>query len=291
MAQTNVLSALPTTKLSERPIGLILVDEGRITSDDASRILRLQSEHGLSFGEAGKKLRLLTQADIHYALLRQFDYCYLSDKASQLDPTVVAAYNPFSPQVEALRALRSQLLIRWIEADVRSKALAIMSPARQEGRSFMAANLAVVFAQLSKRTLLIDADMRSPAQHTLFGIDNRMGLSAVLAGRHSPDLLRPIQGLVNLAVLPSGVQPPNPLELLSGPSLRSLLNDLCQEYDVILIDTPPASGYADAHTIARRAGAALIVARKHISRLAQIRTTAHAAVDAGATVVGTVLNG
>ncbi|MGC5317045.1 CpsD/CapB family tyrosine-protein kinase, partial [Escherichia coli] len=78
---------------------------------------------------------------------------------------VVAAYNPFSKQVEALRALRSQLMVRWFDIDGKHKALSIVSPASGEGRSFIASNLAVVFSQLGERTLLIDADMRQPCQH------------------------------------------------------------------------------------------------------------------------------
>jgi receptor protein-tyrosine kinase len=293
MRQTNILSAPASAffKRTDRPIGAILVEEGRLTAEDANRILDLHHARGLRFGEAGKQLRLLSQADIDYALSRQFDYPYLLSAESNVSQSVIAAYDPFGPQVEALRALRNQLMLRWAEADVGRKALAVMSPTRQEGRSFVAANLAVVFSQLGERTLLIDCDMRSPSQHRFFGLDNRTGMSAILCGRDGPDALRRIPGLQRLSVLPSGAQPPNPLELLSKPAFPKLLQDLAQDYDVILVDTPPAADYADAQTIAGRAGAALIVARRDASRISQIRSAADAAVHAGATVVGTVLNG
>ena len=155
----------------------------------------------------------------------------------------------------------------------------------------MAANLAVVFSQLGERTLLIDGDMRSPSQHDFFGLDNGTGLSAILSGRGSPEVVRRIPGLLRLSVLPAGVQPPNPLELLSRPAFPQLLQDLAQDYDLILIDSPPAAHYADAQTIAGRTGAALIVARRNASRISQIRSIADAIVRTGATVVGTVLNG
>ena len=202
MAQTSILSApaSPFPKRTDRPIGAILVEGGRLSVDDVTRILSLQHERGLRFGEAGKKLCLLSQADIDYALSWQFDYPYLLGAESGLRHSVVAAYDPFNPQLEALRALRSQLLLRWVEADVGRKALAVISPARQEGRSFMAANLAVVFSQLGERTLLIDGDMRSPSQHDFFGLDNGTGLSAILSGRGSPEVVRRIPGLLRLSV-------------------------------------------------------------------------------------------
>ena len=292
MAQTNILSAPHSVllKRSERLIGAILVDGGRLSAEGVERILHLQHERGLRFGEAGKALRLLSQADIDYALARQFDYPYLLGAEGKLNRHVVAAYDPFGPRVEALRALRNQLMLRWADADVARKALAIISPARQEGRSFIAANLAVLFSQLGERTLLIDGDMRSPAQHEWFGIENRIGLSAMLSGRGSADALLRIPGLMRLTVLPAGAQPPNPLELLSRPAFSNLLQDLAADYDSILVDTPPAGQYADAQTIASRAGAALIVARRNISRISQIRSIADALGDAGTKVVGTVLN-
>ena len=102
---------------------------------------------------------------------------------ASLSHELVAAYKPFSPVVEQLRALRSELMLRWFDEQPAHKAIAVMSEARGEGRSYIAANLAVVFSQLGGRTLLIDADLRKPSQHLLFGLENRIGLSTVLSGR------------------------------------------------------------------------------------------------------------
>jgi receptor protein-tyrosine kinase len=170
-------------KAAERRLGAVLIHAGRLRPQDVEHILQLQRQKGLRFGDAGKEVGLLTQADIEFALARQFDHPYLQRGESKVSEEVVAAYEPFSPQVEALRAVRGQLMLRWLDAEPASKALAILSAARKEGRSFIAANLAVVFAQLGARTLLIDADLRQPCQHRLFGLDNRAGLSAVLSGR------------------------------------------------------------------------------------------------------------
>jgi chain length determinant protein tyrosine kinase EpsG len=203
---------------------------------------------------------------------------------------VSAAYAPFSPQVEALRALRSQLILRWFDSNPDRKALAIVSAARNEGRSYIAANLAVVFSQLGERTLLIDADMRNPCQHKLFGLGNRTGLSAVLSGRGGPEAILRIPTLLDLSVLPTGAQPPNPLELLARPQFPQLLKELALKFDVILLDSPAAAEYADAQTLAVCAGAALIIARKNATRMWQLHGVSDTVAQASATVIGTVLN-
>lgn len=275
---------------AERSIGAILIDAGRLRAEDAEKILRVQREQSLRFGDAALKLGLATQQDIDYALSRQFDYPYLQRGESGVADEVVAAYNPFLPQVEALRALRSQLMLRWFAPEAGRTCLAVTSPGRGDGRSWLVANLAVVFSQLGERTLVIDADMRRPRQHLLFGADNRMGLSAVLSGRAGPEVVRRVSSLVDLSVLPAGALPPNPQELISRPAFSALLKELAADYDTILIDTPAAAQYADVFTIAARAGGAMVVARPHLTRSAALRTLASEMHQAGISVVGTVLN-
>jgi receptor protein-tyrosine kinase len=281
-------SAVP--KRQDRSIGAVLVDAGRLKPEDAQHILRLQREKGLRFGDAGRALGLLSHADIEFALSRQFDYSYLKRGESRVSEEVVAAYDPFSPKVESLRALRSQLMLRWFDYDPAHKALAIVSAARGEGRSFIAANLAVLFAQLGKRTLLIDADMRNPRQHELFGLDNRAGLSSVLSGRAGPETVQNIPALHHLSVLPAGNPPPNPLELLVRPGFGELLHQLAMQLDVILLDSPAAAEIADAQALAVRAGAAMIVARINATRLWRVQGVSDHVAQAKATIVGTVLN-
>jgi len=267
----------------ERTIGAILLGAGALTRPAVERILELQREKGGLFGDAGKALGLLEQRDIDFALSRQFDYPYLRRGESRVSESVVAAYEPASPQVEALRALRSELMLHWFNDDVAHKSLAVVSEARGDGRSHIAANLAVVLSQLGGRTLLIDADLRNASQHALFGLENRVGLSAVLAGRASPEL-------GNLSVLPAGVAPPNPQELLARPTFGVLLERLAEHLDFILIDTPPAAESADAQTIAARARAALFVLRKNHSRLWRVQAIAESVARARTAVLGAVLN-
>ena len=275
---------------AERTIGAILVGAGALTHQDVERILEQQREKGGRFGDAGKALGLLEQRDIDFALSRQFDYPYLRRGESRVSESVVAAYEPASPQVEALRALRSELMLNWFNEDAAHKSLAVVSEARGDGRSHIAANLAVVLSQLGGRTLLIDADLRNASQHALFGLENRVGLSAVLAGRAGADAVRRVPELGNLSVLPAGVAPPNPQELLARPTFGVLLERLAEHVDFILIDTPPAAESADAQTVAARTRSALFVLRKNHSRLWRVQAIAESVARARATVLGAVLN-
>ena len=271
-------------------IGAILVDSGKLTLEAAERVMRAQKEHGLLFGDAAIQLGLSSSEDIAFALARQYDYPYLRHGDGELSPELVAAYQPFSAQVEALRALRSQLMLRWFTGEQTHRTLAVLSPARGEGRSYLAANLAVVFSQLGERTLLIDADMRNPRQHTLFNQENRAGLSSFLSGRGVSSDIKRIPSFIDLSLLPAGPKPPNPQELLGRPPFTKLLNDVAQEYDVVIIDTPAAAEYGDARTIAVRANGALLLTQKKETRVAEVRELVKHLTQSGVVVVGSVLN-
>ena len=272
----------------ERSIGGVLVDAGRLRAEDTDLILRVQRERGLRFGEAGLSLGLITPRDIDFALSQQFEYAYLQPGGSPVSEEVFAAYAPFSQEAEALRVLRAQLMVRWFDDGPARSSLAIVSASAGEGRSYVAANLAVTFSQAGERTLLVDADMRNPRQHRLFGVENRIGLSAVLAQRSNGESIQRIPGLPHLALLPAGAIPPNPHELVMRPVFVDLLQQLGAHYDVILLDSPPATEAADAQTLAVRAGAALFVVRKNKSRAADVRAVRD--VIPQAAIVGAVLN-
>lgn len=274
----------------ERRVGEILVAAGRLSAGHAERILEDQRARGLRFGDSGRELGLLTQADIEFALARQFDYPYLQPGEGHIADDVIAAFDPSCRQVESIRALRGELMQRWFNGEPGHRALVIASAAPQEGRSFIAANLAVVFAQLGQRTLLIDGDLRNPSQHRLFGIDNRIGLSSVLAGRAGLEAVQHIVPLQRLSVLPSGVLPPNPQELLARPMLMHLLDELAGHFDAIIFDSSPAATAADAKTLAARAGAAVVVAHRNATRLGEMQQLLGGLAHAGASILGTVLN-
>ncbi len=276
-----------------RSIGDILVATGRLSAEDAKRILERQKQDQLPFGEAAIALRVLTKDDIDFALSKQFDYAYLPEADRSLSPDLVAAYKPFSKVSENLRAVRSQLMLRWFNGEPMRKVLAVVSPGKAEGRSFVAANLAIVFAQQGQRTLLIDGDLRAKpdaGQHALFKLGRGAGLSGILADRASLEAAQLIPGMPGLAVLPAGAEPPNPQELLGRASFGQLLMTAVYEFDVILIDTPSGGDYADGEIIAARTGAALMVTRKNQSLVPSATQLARRLQDGGVALVGSVLN-
>jgi len=294
-ATSSAIRSVPLTVPSKpatgvgRSIGTILVDSGRLAAADVDRIVKFQEDGSSRFGDAGRALRLLTDDDVRYALSVQFGYPYLPN-SSKLSRELVAAHQPASQPVEQLRALRSQLMLRWFEAGIDRRGLAIVSAAPKEGRSYIAANLAIVFSQLGERTLLIDADMRTPRQQHLFNLGAGPGLSDMLAGRAGAEAVIGISALQDLSVLPAGALPPNPQELLGRQEFARLLQSLGEDFSVIIIDTPAASRCADAHTVAVRTGAALIVARQHASSVPQMAAFTKGLREFGVTLVGSVLN-
>ena len=286
----TMLSGAPRVS---RSLGGILIDSGLLKPEDAERVLHVQKEQNLRFGDAAVRLGLLTKADIQYALSRQFAYAYLRQTPGDKKPVseeLVAAYQPFSPRVDQLRSIRSQLMLRWFDKADQRQVLTIVGTERGEGRSHLAANLAVVFSQLGERTLLVDADMRNPRQHELFYLENKIGLSTVLSGRSREDAIVRIPDLAGLCVLPGGPTPPNPLELLNRLNFDEFMIQVKSMFDVIIIDTPAMSVGEDAAMIAVRTGAALAVARSSRTKVVEFSELVQGLMNAGVTVVGSVLN-
>ena len=289
-ATPQSLSAPANPTGAQRSIGDILVSIGRLSVEDAARIMQRQQKENIKFGDAAIAMKLLTKEDIDLALSRQFDYVYLSDQDTSLSPELVAAYKPFSKVGENLRAVRSQLMLRWFNTDPGRKVLAVVSPGKGEGRSFIAANLSIVFAQQGQRTLLIDGDLRAARQQALFKLERSVGLSGILAGRAGLEAALPVPSLPGLSVLPAGAVPPNPQELLGRNAFGALLQGAAQQFDVIIIDTPAGSDFADSEIIAARAGAALMVARKNKSLVPAAVKLASRLQDGGVALIGSVLN-
>ena len=257
----------------DRRIGTILSEDGKLGVRDIGRIMELQQKEGLRFGEAALRLGLITADDLRGAVAKQYELPHLLPGNQNVNSELVVAYEPFHRRAEELRALRTQLMIRW-----------------SNGNETKQRALAVAFSQLGERSLLIDADMRKPRQHHIFNVPNRIGLSAVLSNRANGNAVVPVREFGRLSLLPAGAPPPNPQELLSRLVFSILLHELRSEYDVIIVDTPPAALFADAQTVAFRAGSAIVLARKDQTRVADTNAVIREINDAGARVVGTVFN-
>lgn len=270
-------------------IGKVLVDMGKLSPESLAEILRLQSEGRLKFGEAAKKLGLLNESDIQHALALQFEYPYLSENQTLFSKDLVAAYSPYSHQVEALRALRSQLILRWFSEG--HKSLAVIPASKGAGASYLAANLAIVFSQLGQKTLLIDANLRNPKQHELFNLTLKHGLSDVLIGRADfQHAFSRIDALLDLTILGAGTIPPNPQELLNNSRFTQLINQLSDAFDVIIIDNASTDSCSDAQAVALRAQGALIVSKKDSTEVVHIENLRDQLNLASVNIVGSVLN-
>lgn len=281
-----------TTQAAEgRSIGEIISHANNLSPDQVEQILAHQRSHGLRFGEAAVALGLVNSDDVLWALAQQFHYPYSVDSSTKLSAELVVATKPFSEQAEAFRSMRSHLIMRMYSDNRPRKALAILSADSGDGKSYFAANLATAFSQLSGRTLLIDANMRSPKQHEIFGLKTQaVGLSAILSGRASGSVICPVKELPNLFVMPVGTTPPNPLELLERPAFGILIRELLPRFDHIIVDTPSATQGVDYAVIAAKAGAALIVARQDKTHMYALQEMLHTVSLGPTEIAGTVMN-
>jgi len=271
-------------------IGAILVEQGRLSPDEVEKIQQFALRNGLRFGDAALKLHLLTETDVDQAIAQQFKYPVLPRGGEHgVADDVVAAYLPQSQMVEPLRLLRSQLSLRRVDPE-KKQILVIASAGRGEGRSWLAANLATVFAQMGERVLLIDADLRHPRQHELFNLNNSVGLSALLTGRAGREIVRRIHPKLRLFVLPAGSLPPNPQELLGRPVFDVVLDLFADQYDLVIMDTPATSESADAQVLAARADSAVLLVRRNHTRVDELRTAMQNLTESGVRVIGSVIS-
>jgi chain length determinant protein tyrosine kinase EpsG len=281
------VSAVPAHPDREPSIGHILVELGKLTPDDIVRVLRLQKQLGLRFGEVAQQLGLINAFDVQQVLARQFKYPYLQSGQGPYPLELGAAYRPFTAEVDVLRALRTELMLRWFGKGHKALAIAGVSP--RVGNSLLVANLAVLFSQMDRRTLIVDANMRDPRQHKIFGLQNGQGLSDILAGRAGMETVVKDGLFANLSVLQCGTLPPNPEELI-GRSAFSVLNDsITRQFDVVLYDTPALSTNSDAIALAARLGGVVLAVQKNKTRLNDVTRIKEQILGAGADIVGSVL--
>jgi len=279
----------PIDDAGNKVLGLTLVDQGKIKPSSINKILEYSQKNGLRFGESAVKLGLIKQSALDEALAAHFNFPYLDKKSNKISKELVAAYDPFSQKGEALRTLRSQLILHWLSEG--RKTLAVVAPNSSCGSSYVAANLAVIWSQMGEKTLLIDADLRNGRQHQIFNVKNRIGLSGALVSRGAVEsIIRPVAPFRGLSLLPAGAPPPNPSELLERRELREILEKVRQDFSVIIIDAPPMDGASGAEFIAAVAADALVVLRKNKTPLSSASNLIKKIRSLDAEVVGSVLS-
>ncbi len=290
--RAGAIGAAPATDnaVHDRSIGDIIAELRNLSAEQVEQVLQHQRQTGVRFGQAAVALGLASQDDVLVALSRQFHYPYAPEEDRAVSPELVALNEPFGTRAEYFRALRSQLMMRLYAEGEPRRALAIISPEPGDGKTYCAANLAVTLAQLGGRTLLVDADMRGPRVHELFGMQSRAGLSGILSGRTDTQAIQAVPGVPTLFVLPVGAVPPNPLELVERPAFGLLMRELAAKFDHVVVDTPAAVYGADCAVIATRCGSALVIARKNASRVGLLQDLVHSLAGSPARLAGVVVN-
>jgi len=274
----------------DRSIGDLLREARKLSDAQIEQILIYQRANDLRFGEAAVALALASDDDVLRALSQQFHYPYAPEEGFG-NPELVVADSPFSDEAEAFRELRTQLMSSVLDGEEPRRALAVLSPEVGDGKSYLAANLAVAFSQLGGRTLLVDADMRTPRLQMVFGVPKTpAGLSNILCGRAEQNLMLQVPGLPSLYLLPVGLIPPNPLELVQRPAFGLLMHELLSKFDYVIVDTPAAVHGADARVIAAKCGAALIIGRQGRSRMDKLQALVNAIGKGPAKLAGVVMN-
>ena len=204
-------------------------------------------------------------------------------------PQVYTMAQPQSSATEALRLLRTNLEFAAASGPIGT--LTITSPGPGEGKSTVTANIGVVMAQTGMNVVIVDADLRKPTQHRVFGIPNDRGLTSLLT--HPEEDWRASAtkvALPGLRLIPSGPLPPNPGDLVASARFAQLIDKIKTEVDLVVIDSPPILSASDALTIAARTDGAVLVCQSHKTRLDALRHAAHSVHHGGIRLVGIVLN-
>lgn len=296
--------------VAEKDLRAELISRFNLSADDIEKIYASMSPNDLGFSDAALRLGYVTHDEVTEALAGARDL-FAPEASSAVENALrkissdrrvvvrdgeplnagsrlAAVQDPYHPRAEKLRALRTELLL-LNETSRGAHMVPVLSPDPGEGRSQLAAELAISFAQLSRRTLLVDADMRKPGQHLLFGSDNQYGLSRAISMGEKP-LFHPVIGLPALRVLTAGPATPNPLELLSDGRFEKLFSEWRNAYEFIVIDTPPAAEFADALAIATMAGRVLLVSRAQHSSYQTTKSMLRRLETTQSKILGAILN-
>jgi capsular exopolysaccharide synthesis family protein len=206
----------------------------------------------------------------------------------QTVPRIFAKDLPHSPINAAYQMLQANL--RFLSSDKEIKSIVVTSSVPQEGKSEVSANLAVAMAQVGRRVLLVDADMRRPSQHHIWKLTNSAGLSNILVG--DTDFNLAVQEVMpKLDILTSGVIPPNPVALLDSKRMASLIETFSKNYDFVIVDTSPLAGVADAPILGKMADGILLVVRPRVVDYPKAKAAKEFLVSSGQNVLGLVANG
>jgi len=294
----------------EKELRAELVAYCRLDAQAVGKIFELMQNSDLRFSDAAVQLGLVSHGDVEAAMARtqanqapresglietairriSSDRRIVLKHGEIVAPSsrLILAHDADNPRSERLRALRTELLL-LNEGTRGANVVAIVSPGSGEGRSQLSAELAIAFAQLGRRTLLVDADLRNPQQHVFFGATNEHGLTKVITNFEKP-IYHPVLGLPQMHLLTAGPTPSNPLELLSDGRFEKLVTEWRNAYEFLVLDTPPLSKCADGIAVATLAGRVLLLSRAQHTTYASTRDMLRRLATSQARILGAVLN-
>jgi receptor protein-tyrosine kinase len=308
----NAEAAGKTMPSEEREFVSALSSLCGLTLEDVHKISAEMGAHDLSFAEAALKLGLATPEEIQHAatsgkggpmvanpsglvelVVRKLSAsrALVVSHGTEVKPgrRLTLTREPYSAHSEQIRALRTELQLRCPPTG-KANVIAVLSANHGEGRSQLAAELAISFAQLGARTLLVDADFRHPFQHELFDCENVEGLSQAVEGKAHASSLHPVEGLPEMTLLTAGPVPPNPVELLSDGRFAQRMMQWRDKYAFVVLDTPPISRCSDGLAVAAVAGRVLMVTRAKHTPYRAAKDLLRRLVNTQAQVLGAVVN-
>lgn len=203
---------------------------------------------------------------------------------------IIAESSPKSSVAEAIRIIRTNIEFSGVDKKVQT--ILVTSSVPSEGKSFISANLATTFAQNGNKVLLIDCDMRKGRLHKMFSLDNEKGLSNLLLNNVELEFKNYIQKtkIENLYILPKGIVPPNPSELLNSPKIKALLKVLSEKFDYILLDGTPVNGLTDSLILTKYVDKTIIVAASGFTKTSEFDVTKKSLMSVGADIAGVIIN-
>jgi protein-tyrosine kinase len=284
-----LLAAAEQKRAREQQLRDTLVRLGRLNDEAVARIATLQREINAPFAKAASKLGLLTRDDIETAIGVQHGFIREGEGEGRLPKSLVIVRRPQSREAEQFRALRTRLLTSKEGESIGLFAIAAHGVA--DGADHVALNMAASFAQLRKRVLILDADLRADRLSRAFSLEAAPGLSETLNGEC--DIRKAIRPTIvaNLSVLTAGATDGDSHELLASEALRLTLEYLRCAFDAVIVMTAPFGPVADAQFVWAAAEKAFVVARRHKDRLPELKDLNVALRQVGASVIGAALAG
>lgn len=284
LGSTNFLSVVESARMPIGPAGsgtmsnvLLAAAIGFVLAAGAAFLLEYLDDSIKTSDEIQNTLKVPTLGSIARI--------HAHDSTSKL----IVAERPRSPEAETFRVLRTNLQFKAVDNSLKS--IMISSSAPDEGKSLVAANLAVAFAQGGTRVVLIDADLRRPEQHNIFKLPNERGLTTTLV-EPKGDMTNVLQssGVENLRILTTGPTPPNPSELLGSKRMEQVLNSLLDEADLVIVDSAPVLVASDACVLSTHIDGTMLVIDARRTRRAMASRSTQALASVGAVLLGAVLN-